>query len=522
MQGRVPVFVRDRRYWLILLAFWSAVVAWSLHSHLQDIRSHSQAVVTEGARNMFRMVQLTRLWNSQHGGVYVPVDEKTQPNPYLKHATRDISDNQGRQLTLINPAYMTRLIGELAKLDGGMVFHLTSLNPINPANTPDPWERDALLSFDQGVQERSGFEEDAGNGLVHRYMAPLVVAKACLQCHAAQGYKLGDVRGGISVTQRYGPFLEAARPSEMQGKLMHGVVYLLMLAICWWLLEQLRRRWLELSRKIDEVELARNELLQSEKMASLGRMVAGFAHEINTPIGIAVGAISNSEGTLNEIDRLLESEDVSEDALRAALATLRQGDQLAVSNLRRAAALVQSFKRTSIDQASDEERVFLLSELIDDVFSALHNQLKRTQVSATVDCPKNLKIKGAPGLLEQVLTNLVMNSIAHGFDNGQMAGSIKVAACLMNDRLTIDYSDTGVGMSEAVASKIFEPFFTTRRGQGGSGLGMYICYSIVTVRLGGTIRCESAPGAGTRFLIEYAVSAKSSGENPAGAVQGID
>jgi signal transduction histidine kinase len=233
-----------------------------------------------------------------------------------------------------------------------------------------------------------------------------------------------------------------------------------------------------------------------------------------------VGAISNSEGTLNEIDRLLESEDVSEDALRAALATLRQGDQLAVSNLRRAAALVQSFKRTSIDQASDEERVFLLPELIDDVFSALHNQLKRTQVSATVDCPKNLKIKGAPGLLEQVLTNLVMNSIAHGFDNGQMAGSIKVAACLMNDRLTIDYSDTGVGMSEEVASKIFEPFFTTRRGQGGSGLGMYICYSIVTVRLGGTIRCESAPGAGTRFLIEYAVSAKSSGDDQVVAAQG--
>lgn len=512
MQGRVPAFVQDRRYWLILLALWSVVVAWSLHSHLQDIRSHSQAVVTEGARNMFRMVQLTRLWNSQHGGVYVPVDEKTQPNSYLKHPKRDISDNLGRQLTLINPAYMTRLIGELAKQDGGLVFHLTSLKPINPANTPDPWERNALLAFEQGVQEWNGFEESGEIGLVHRYMAPLVVAKACLQCHEAQGYKVGDIRGGISITQRYGPFLEAAAPSETQGKLMHGMVYLLMLAICWWLLEQLRRRWLELTHKIDEVEMARNELLQSEKMASLGRMVAGFAHEINTPIGIAVGAISNGEGALNEIDRLLESEEVSEDALRAVLATLRQGDQLAVANLRRAAGLVQSFKRTSIDQASDEEREFSLHELIHDVFSALHNQLKRTQVNATVHCPETLKIKGVPGLLEQVLTNLVMNSLVHGFDNGQLAGNITVQVSLVNNRLMIDYSDTGGGMSEAVLSKIFEPFFTTRRGEGGSGLGMYISYSIVTARLGGTICCESQPGAGTRFLIEYPVPAKEAGE----------
>jgi signal transduction histidine kinase len=294
---------------------------------------------------------------------------------------------------------------------------------------------------------------------------------------------------------------------------MHGVVYLLMLAIFWWLLEQLRRRWLELTHKIDEVEMARNELLQSEKMASLGRMVAGFAHEINTPIGIAVGAISNGEGALNEIDRMLESEEVSEEALRAALATLRQGDQLAISNLRRAAALVQSFKRTSIDQASDEEREFSLRELVDDVFSALHNQLKRTQVNATVHCPESLKIKGAPGLLEQVLTNLMMNSLVHGFDNGLLAGNITVEVSLANNRLMIDYSDTGAGMSEVVLNKIFEPFFTTRRGQGGSGLGMYICYSIVTARLGGTIRCESQPGAGTRFLIEYPVRAKETGES---------
>jgi len=149
----------------------------------------------------------------------------------------------------------------------------------------------------------------------------------------------------------------------------------------------LRRRWLDLDVKIEEVDRAHGELVQSEKMASLGRMVAGFAHEINTPIGVAVGAITHGEETLNKIDQLLASEEVSEDELRAALASLREGDGLAISNLRRAANLVQSFKRTSNEQASDHERPFIVRELIDDVLYALPNELKRQPAPVTVDCP---------------------------------------------------------------------------------------------------------------------------------------
>jgi len=503
MQGRVPAFIRDRRYWLLLLLLWAGIVGWSLRDHLASIRHHNQEVVTEGARNMFRMVLLTRLWNSMHGGVYVLVDERTQPNPYLNDPNRDIVDNRGRALTLVNPAYMTRLIGELAHQDEGVSFHITSLKPINPGNAADDWERPVLESFERGVKEAAGFEKRPVDGLVHRYMAPLVVVEACLKCHAAQGYKIGDIRGGISVSQRYQPFLDAARPSESEGKLRHGAIFLLVFLACWWLLEQLRRRWLDLDVKIEEVDRAHGELVQSEKMASLGRMVAGFAHEINTPIGVAVGAITHGEETLNKIDQLLASEEVSEDELRAALASLREGDGLAISNLRRAANLVQSFKRTSIDQASDHERLFIVRELIDDVLYALHNQLKRQPVTVTVDCPEALKIHGMPGLLEQLLTNLLINSLLHGFDNGLRAGTITIRVGLDNGRLHLDYADTGAGMSEEVAARIFEPFFTTRRGEGGSGLGMYICYTIVTTRLGGTIRCESKPGEGCRFLIDF-------------------
>lgn len=269
------------------------------------------------------------------------------------------------------------------------------------------------------------------------------------------------------------------------------------------LLEQLRRCRQTILDQDRVIEAARHELLQSEKMAALGRLVAGFAHEINTPIGVAVGAITNSQETLGGIERLLAAEEVSEDDLRAALQTLRQGDELAMANLRRAARLVQAFKRTSIDQASDELRLFSLRQLVDDVLDALHNQLKRLPVSIVVDCPEGLEIRGAPGLLEQLLTNLLLNSVIHGFDNGARAGEIRIAWSVNGASLRLDYADSGKGMAREVVDRIFQPFFTTRRAEGGSGLGMYICHTIVTTQLNGTIQCDSQPDKGVHFLVEF-------------------
>ena len=139
--NETPLFLRQRPWWLIPLAGWGFAVGFSMLSHVEEMRRHTLEVATEGARNMFGMVVLARAWNAEHGGVYVPVSDKAQPNPYLEHPRRDVTTTDGRKLTLVNPAYMTRLIAELAEKTGGTVFHITSLNPIRPKNTPDPWER---------------------------------------------------------------------------------------------------------------------------------------------------------------------------------------------------------------------------------------------------------------------------------------------------------------------------------------------------------------------------------------------
>jgi signal transduction histidine kinase len=280
-------------------------------------------------------------------------------------------------------------------------------------------------------------------------------------------------------------------------------VFLVMATIAWLLLELLRRRWFDLATKIDELEVTRGELIQSEKMASLGRMVAGFAHEINTPVGVAVGAVSHSEGTVSRLDKLLSQEEVTEEALRCELDDLRQSGALAMANLRRAAHLVQSFKRTSVDQGSEQVRPFDLRELIDDVLFALNGQLKKMPIQVEVDCAADLQLLGKPGLVQQLLTNLLLNSMLHGFDSGKQAGKIRVQATCANGTLHIVFSDDGCGIAPDVLSHIFEPFYTTRRGEGGSGLGLYICYNIVAPELGGSIQCSSTLRQGCRFDIRF-------------------
>lgn len=500
----LPGLIRRRHWWWLLLLVWTALSGLSLNHQIDSIRQQGLALSQASARNVFNLVVLARKWNANHGGVYVPVTEKFQPNPYLKVPWRDLLTTQGQQLTLVNPAFMTRLIGELAEKSDNLKLHITSLNPLRPGNAADSREHAVLRAFEQGEKERAWLERTQDGGTLFRYMGPLRVEPPCLTCHAAQGYKLGDVRGGISVSFDYDLAAENGRIQQMT--LLHLLIFLLVAGLGWWLLEQLRWRWLRLDQEMVNMRSAMDHVLRDEKMASLGRMVAGFAHEINTPIGVALGAISHSEHTLDKIDRLIASEEVSEEELRQELGYLRSGEVMAASNLARAVNLIKSFKRTAVDQSSEMQRVYDMKELIDDVVHMLQNHIKRLPIELVTTCPEHLLIDGIPGQIQQLLTNLIMNSIIHGFEDGQRSGEIRIEVGQpAPGRIAIEFSDTGVGMAESVRARIFESFFTTRRDSGGSGLGLFICHDIVVNKLHGSITCDSAPGAGTCFHIEFDV-----------------
>lgn len=512
-------------WWWLVVAYWAVFIGTAYLWQYQRLQADAVEMATLRGRLVYSMVQITRAWNAGHGGLYAAITPDSPANPYLEHPDKFAETSKGKKLTLINPAYMTRQINTLLASQTDLKIHLTSLKPINPGNQPDEWEREALMSFEKGNKETVAFLQRDGETFFH-YMAPLLVQKPCLQCHAKQGYQLGEVRGGLSVTQPASyitGIIESQRSSLLK---VHLAAFLLLSSISVWSLWQNRRQLLSIEQerdqrkqtaealadKVAELERTRDHLVQSEKHASLGRMVAGFSHEINTPIGIALSAISHNEETLKSLTAMMQQEEVREEDLLRHIDTLNQADKLAFANLRRAADLVRSFKRTSIDQASEAVRQFVLRELIDDVLVTLHNQFKRTQIAIAVDCAEGVSVRGVPGLLEQLLTNLLMNSLQHGFDNGQRTGHIQIAASFTLNAIHLRYTDDGGGMSPEVVAKAFEPFFTTARSSGGTGLGLYVCYNIVTEQLGGTINLTSTPGQGCCFDISIPQSDKNSVE----------
>jgi len=177
---------------------WLLIVGAAFGANCINVTNYHKDLAFNTARTLFQEIVLTREWNASHGGVYVPVTDETQPNSYLDDPSRDIETVEGIKLTKINPAFMTRQIAEIAAREDGIQFHITSLNLLRPANKPSDWERGWLELFDRGYGEQGEFVWE-GNSTSFRYMAPLITEKSCLKCHAKQGYKVGDVRGGISV-----------------------------------------------------------------------------------------------------------------------------------------------------------------------------------------------------------------------------------------------------------------------------------------------------------------------------------
>ena len=266
--------------------------------------------------------------------------------------------------------------------------------------------------------------------------------------------------------------------------------------------ELVSERTNELQESLDKLNDAKDQLVESEKMAALGGLVAGVAHEINTPIGIGVTAASHLEDKTKKFFKVFESGKISKKELQLFLDVVKESSRLILSNMNRAADLVQSFKQVAVDQMSRERRRFNFKEYIDEVLLSLRPKYKKTNFKVLVDCPEDFSIDSFPGAISQILTNLVVNSLTHGFENKD-TGEIKIKVQKENKVAKLIFEDNGIGFSDEVKNKIFEPFFTTKRGTGGTGLGMHIVYNLVTQTLNGSIKCLSREGEGSIFEIEF-------------------
>lgn len=267
-------------------------------------------------------------------------------------------------------------------------------------------------------------------------------------------------------------------------------------------LEQLvSDRTQELSQALTNLKAAQTELVASEKMAALGGLVAGIAHEINTPIGIGVTAASLIADKTQALADAIKNGSLKRSDLEKFMDSLQQSSTIVLSNLNRAAELIQSFKQVAVDQSSEERRSFNLKTYLEEVLLNLQPKLKRTKINVQIDCAENIILDSFPGLISQITTNLVMNSLIHAYDPNDN-GTILFVISEQPQRLILEFSDDGKGIPSDNIGKIFDPFYTTKRGQGGSGLGLHIVYNLVTQKLQGSITCESQVGVGTKFIIQ--------------------
>lgn len=260
---------------------------------------------------------------------------------------------------------------------------------------------------------------------------------------------------------------------------------------------------------IRKLEQAMNQLVQAEKLASLGSLVAGVAHELNTPLGNSLTVASTLQEVIAEFSRQVEARTLTRQALVDFLAQCREAALLVEKNSQRAADLIGNFKQVAVDQTSMRRRRFDLRQSIDEVLCTLRPKLKHTRHELELTVEPGIMMESYPGPIEQIITNLLNNSLQHGFD-GITSGAICVSAEAGEDRVVLRYRDNGIGMSEAVAKRVFDPFFTTKLGSGGSGLGLYIVYNLTSAVLGGSISLTTAPGAGVCFELSLPRSAPDS------------
>jgi signal transduction histidine kinase len=268
-----------------------------------------------------------------------------------------------------------------------------------------------------------------------------------------------------------------------------------------------RERAIEKAKETAEMALAQltqaqESLVRAEKLASLGQLVAGIAHEINTPVGVALAAASQVGDEAIRLRELIASSRLRRSDLDDYLATSQELSDILTRNCQRAGQLIHDFKQVAADQTSGQRRRFDLRNHLQETLHTLHHRLERAKVTLATDLPAGIEMDGLPGSLSQVLINLIENALAHAFVLDRSAGTLTVAVQRLGpDQVEIVVDDDGRGIASEVLPRIFDPFFTTNRGAGNTGLGLHIVHNLVTGQLGGNVEVRSTVGVGTKFIV---------------------
>jgi len=472
----------------------------------------------EQARMLHRQILLTRKWVADHNGLFLVRSDDALPNPFLDTPTIQTLD--GQIYVKRNPAMVTRELSEYAMKDGWCSFRVTSIRPINPANRPDKFERQGLIKMQQDGTKEIIAIENAPGGRILRYLAPLTIDKSCLSCHARQGYKFGDIRGGLSIVIPI-QWADTMIDENNTSIILYSLFSILVVsAILFWLFSTLVSRplaqltatmdqypdhpvpkpehhrvkdeidtisntYYDLCRRLDvsreTLDKAKKQAFQNEKMAALGLLTSGIAHEVNNPLGgllNCVKALRDDQDNPELLERYLP---LLDKGLRSIEHTMHQ-----LLNFGRHTPL--DLKRIDVDQ------------IIRDCFELLNYRMQRIDLQLELNLNSTYCIDVES--LQQTIINIGLNAIqAMGTDGGE----IRVKTEVIKQSLKIRIEDSGPGIPPEILDKIFDPFFTTKDVGIGTGLGLAVSYAQVE-KMGGTLIAGSKVGHGASFTITLPAS----------------
>lgn len=467
--------VLSRRYLVLFLTGWTFVIIFSFLWNYGEQEDNIKNAAKDQAEIAYKKDLIYRRWNSMNGGVYIPVSDKVKPNPHLKIESRDITDTNGKVYTLINPSYMTRQVYDIAKEEFGIIGHMTSLRPIRPENAPDDWERKALLNFEKGITTETEIVTINGKDIL-RYMKPFVTEESCLKCHGYDGFKVGDIRGGISIGISMLPFYASLRHQLFNLSAAHGIIWLLGSGVILFAFRELK--------KYSESLIASEARLRKMNNTK-DKLFSIIAHDLRSPF----------QGYLGLIELLTENRAaLSENEFSKLTVDL---DASAHNLYRLIENLLDWFKMQRGYLVCSPDCVDI-SALADHNISLVKYNALQKNITVVNSVPAGTSAYCDEMMINTVLRNLVSNAVKFSKHDGR----INITAEDNGGYVHVSVADTGIGISPENLETIFD--FEKKKvtkgtdGESSSGLGLLLCKDFVEEN-NGKIRVQSAPGEGSVF-----------------------
>ncbi|MFA6401975.1 MAG: ATP-binding protein [Salinivirgaceae bacterium] len=470
----------EKKYLVWSIIIWTLIITGFYALIYLIIVSNNKELVLNKSQAFFEQLLTSRAWNAQHYGVYVPVTETTQPNIYLEDSLRDLITVEGMKLTKINPAYMTRQISEINKAKYDIQFHITSLNPIRMANKADTWETKALQSFEKGSHEVLELVK-YNSSFQYRYMAPLVTEENCMNCHAKQGYKLGSIRGGISVSFPATLYQKVVRTQLFIYGVYHFLVLILGIIA---LLLYYKKTYYYFSI----INNKNSELLHLN--ADKDRFLSILAHDLKSPFLTIIGFLDLLTQNIRKYDI---------EKIEFQLAILNA----TANNTFNLLEELLTWIRSQMGKLPFAPHEFNFKSVCNDVIEMMKQNAHEKNIVITQLAADDTKGYADIEMFKTIMRNLISNAIK--FTNP--GGIITINAVQKHSNITFSVSDNGVGMNQKEVNKLFDVSQTySTHGTAnelGTGLGLLLCKEFVE-KHGGKIWVKSEPGKGSTFMFTLA------------------